>query len=72
MVVKYVVDTLIFYVFGPGRLLNPLQYLSPSLTYRIAQLSPENSGTASLEVDNGLWFFLTAIWALPFSGLERV
>ena len=66
LVLKYVVDTLIFYIFGPGRLLNPIQYLNPSLTYRIAQLSPENSGTPILEVDNGLWFFLTAIWSLPF------
>ena len=55
MVLKYVVDSLIFFFAGPGRILDPLQYLNPSLSYRISVLTASGDGFGSVvdSTDNG-------------------
>ena len=67
MVLKYAVDSLIFKFLGSGKLLNPIEYLHPSLTYRFSTLVPD-----AVTAEGGIYdppialFFATAIWALPF------
>ena len=68
MVLKYVVDSLIFFFAGPGRILDPLQYLNPSLSYRISVLTASGDGFSSVvdSTDNGSWLILSIAWTLPF------
>lgn len=67
MMLKYAVDSLIFKVLGTGKMLNPIEYLHPSLTFRLSTLVPD-----AVTAEGGVYdppvalFFATAIWALPF------
>ena len=57
---KYAVDCGFMYL-GTGNVLNPIEYMHPSLTMRWEALM----GKAPAEL-GFWWFFLSAIWALPF------
>jgi len=66
MALKYGVDSVFMYLGTPGKFLNPIEYLHPSLSYRLSSLVVNSTQPELEPAMSQWWVYASIIWAIPF------